>query len=232
MGQIDRYAQTTHSLCILLSSRLERNFVGDLYSRVLGACVISLLKRHKTTLFSFRDHPISNAANLVLKFTLPTMKQIDEVFGSQLGDPPNFPFPTAYEYYQWASSDHLVDRVRVPMLCIDAADDPIVARAPMDARGNPFIFMALTKVGGHLGWFEWKERRWFTRPVLEWLHMMGEDVILDQITSPDKIYLDKEGFVRQEGRNLLGCREVKESLTDNASEASTSRGILEVVWPH
>lgn len=59
------------------------------------------------------------------------------------------------EYYKDASSAQRVKDVRVPLLVINAVDDPI---APADAiprtelANNPNCITAITPGGGHLGW--------------------------------------------------------------------------------
>lgn len=190
----------------------------------MGASVIGLLKHHAKALYQFPEHPISQALSSALNLNLPTIIQVDDVFCRLIaGEAPIFPFPTVDEYYQWASSDHVVDKIRVPLLSINAADDPLVSWVPMDAKGNPLVAMALTKGGGHLGWFESGKRRWITKPVLEWLKLMGEIVIHDQPPRYSKTYVDADGYFREEGRNGLGCREVEDDSLFTAKD--DTRGV-------
>jgi predicted alpha/beta-fold hydrolase len=42
----------------------------------------------------------------------------------------------------------------VPLLAINAKDDPIVHKNPLDCGLNPYVALAITKQGGHLGWFK------------------------------------------------------------------------------
>lgn len=170
---------------------------------------MSLLKRHAKALRQYPDHPICQALVSTLQLVLPTIIQVDDVFCRLIaGEGPIFPFPTVDEYYQWASSDHVVDKIRVPLLSINAADDPLVSWVPMDAKGNPLVIMALTKGGGHLGWFESRERRWTTKPILEWLKLTGETIVHGETTRRSKTYVDPEGYFREDG-TTSGCKEVE-----------------------
>ena len=67
----------------------------------------------------------------------------------------SFGFDSVDAYYAAASSARAVPRVAVPLLCLQAADDPIAPAAgiPRDALdANPATLLAVTARGGHLGW--------------------------------------------------------------------------------
>ncbi|KAK7050906.1 hypothetical protein VNI00_005018 [Paramarasmius palmivorus] len=198
------------------SDRLESTYVGKyVYNRALGGNLVALIKRHhKALALDDPTQPIALAIPRLLSVPNPTLTQYDDVFTRFIGGPSHegYPFPTANAYYHHNSSHHLVKDIQVPFLSINAADDPVVQHVPTmdhdyETQDNPFVVMALTSGGGHLGWFKDSSgERWTTRPVLEWLRMMVEDVKLDCIKFP-KVHVDKEGFIREEGRPLLGCRE-------------------------
>lgn len=69
-----------------------------------------------------------------------------------------FKYETADHYYADASSVTRIPHVSIPLLCINAEDDPIsVASAlPTDeqVQANPNVVLCVTKSGGHLGFFE------------------------------------------------------------------------------
>jgi predicted alpha/beta-fold hydrolase len=58
-------------------------------------------------------------------------------------------------YYAGSSSAKRIPQVSIPLLCIQAADDPI---APEEAipyaaiQQNPNCTLVVTPCGGHLGW--------------------------------------------------------------------------------
>lgn len=67
----------------------------------------------------------------------------------------SFGFASVDEYYARASSASVVGKVRIPLLCLQAEDDPIapVAAIPTAALAlNPHTLLATTERGGHLGW--------------------------------------------------------------------------------
>lgn len=128
------------------------------------------------------------------------------------GSSPPFPFPSARDYYVWASSHDLLPKIRVPLLAINAADDPLVPRLPVDADRyslSPWVVFSVTGEGGHLGWFEgtspFNVRRWIRKPVLEWMHLMGEVVTDTRRMIPLRQIDD---YTKQEGRDDLGYRKV------------------------
>lgn len=68
---------------------------------------------------------------------------------------PAFGWPTVDAYYQGSSSADSIPNVRVPLLVIQAEDDPIAPKEaiPFEAlHQNPRCLLVLTPTGGHLGW--------------------------------------------------------------------------------
>lgn len=135
-----------------------------------------------------------------------TLTSLDEVFLSKVGGPPpEFPYPTVNEYYHAMSCHTLVGDIKIPFLAINSTDDPVVQYVPMHGSGgeNGNVVMVLTSGGGHLGWFNDTsgKDRWSTRPVIEWLRLMGEDVVCE--TGLERgwrvVVDDNDGFLRDEG---------------------------------
>ena len=81
---------------------------------------------------------------------------------------PTWGYPTEEAYYRDASSVDSLLAVRVPLLALNAADDPIASRWALpypEARQNPYTVLCTTSLGGHLGWFEVGGGRWHSKPV-------------------------------------------------------------------
>ncbi|KAF8894594.1 AB-hydrolase YheT [Infundibulicybe gibba] len=191
----------------LLSSFLGKH----VYSKGMGGNLLNLLKRHSKALVSADpDHQVAKAVPITLALKNPTLETFDNNFTRIAGgSPPHFPFATAQDYYNWASSHHVVGDIRVPFLAINSADDPVVRNVPMDGGGNGLAVMALTAAGGHLGWFQSGPGyvdRWVNKPVFEWVKLVAEDMVHEKRQRGPNIYYDGEGFLREEGRPHLGCR--------------------------
>lgn len=119
--------------------------------------------------------------------------------------------------------------VTVPYLAINAADDPVVRSAPTDAGSNGLVVLGLTSGGGHLGWFvsgEGYVERWTTKPVLEWLKLVGEEVVFEA-KQAGKLYFDEEGWLREVGRVGLGCKEIEGGgvINGNGGEEGMVQGL-------
>lgn len=69
-----------------------------------------------------------------------------------------FRYKTVDDYYHDASSKTRLPGVRVPLLCVSAADDPISIERALPTREaveqNPNVILCVTHGGGHLGFFE------------------------------------------------------------------------------
>lgn len=199
----------------------------------MGENLIRLLKRHLPVITKDPDHYIAKAAQVAIKLKNPTISDFDQAFTRVAGGPgPHFPFPDSEAYYIWASSHNVVGKITVPYLAINAADDPVVRHVPMDGGGNGLVVMGLTTGGGHLGWFQSGEKgldRWTTKPVLEWLKLVGEDLVHDSGPKGRSLFTDADGWVREEGRDdYLGFKVLEESETiidGSGGEAGTIQGL-------
>ncbi|XP_076947453.1 embryogenesis-associated protein EMB8-like [Bidens hawaiensis] len=83
-------------------------------------------------------------------------------------------FDTIDAFHRWASSVRLVTNVSVPLLCVNAIDDPVCTdeAIPWDeCRKNKNIVLATTKHGGHIAFFEGLsgESLWWIRVTKEFL---------------------------------------------------------------
>ena len=152
------------------------------------------------------------------------------------GCAPHFPFATQLEYYQWARSDDVLHSIRVPYLCINAIDDPLVPECPQDSGGNGWVTLVFTTRGGHLGWFESGNKvgmkRWITKPVLEWNKGLVEHLSLDEHGNIEgrqcRPYSEVDGFLREVGREEHGCQEVAGAdvhILDSRSEERLLQGL-------
>lgn len=85
---------------------------------------------------------------------------------------PSFGFRDAEHYYSTQSANRYLDRIRVPVLLIQAKDDPLIPFSTYEepaVRGNPLIRLAATAHGGHLGFLS-RRRPWFwsDRMMITW----------------------------------------------------------------
>jgi len=72
--------------------------------------------------------------------------------------------PSIYHYYYDGSCYRYLDNVKIPLLMINAIDDPIsdIESVPTSKiYSNENLIFVLTGTGGHMGWFKgfkiWKE---------------------------------------------------------------------------
>ncbi|KAI8979669.1 Alpha/Beta hydrolase protein [Mycotypha africana] len=88
-----------------------------------------------------------------------------------------FGYTTVNNYYRDASSCRFIEHVKIPLLCMNALDDPIapVQSIPYDEiKVNPYVVLATTDRGGHIGWFEGFRypTRWVIKPLAEFIVAM------------------------------------------------------------
>lgn len=197
--------------------------------------MVTLVKRHAKTLLSDPHSEIGKVAQDAFKLRNPTLDKFDDTFTRVAGGPgAPFPFKDAASYYIWVSSHNVLDAIRVPFLAINSADDPVVKHVPVDGAGNGLVILGLTARGGHLGWFkqyesESNDRRWTTKPILEWLKLVGDDLVSEPRKRGSALHTSEDGFLREAKYPHLGCKVINVvggiSIDGNAGEQSLFEGL-------
>ncbi len=86
---------------------------------------------------------------------------------------PSFGFGDAANYYQTQSAAGYLGSIRVPVLLIQSKDDTFIPFAVFETktvRSNPYIELAVTEHGGHLGFIGRRPHRfWLDAAVMEWI---------------------------------------------------------------
>lgn len=147
---------------------LQSSLRGLFYSRAMGGNLRTVLQRHLSVM---RQNPKLDVDAIIANPNL-TIYEFDTLITSKCGG-----FTSTEQYYRSQSPKNFVGNIRVPFLSINALDDPIATSRgiPLDVvQKNPNIVFALTRHGGHLGWFAGPfsfitKKRWVVRPIIEWL---------------------------------------------------------------
>ncbi|KAF8321400.1 Alpha/Beta hydrolase protein, partial [Cantharellus anzutake] len=178
----------------------SRFFYRRVYSRALAKSYLALLDRSigiNPPSFVVPDsHYLNPHLSIIRTIKQPTFTQVNTHLTSIIGGaPPVFPHARVEDFYKWASCAEDVLNVRVPLLCVNADDDPIVKELPdNEVKQNDagWVTLVVTKGGGHLGWFEKDaKRRWITKPVVEWLKAINEEVVWEDAPSALEVSLEK-----------------------------------------
>ena len=86
---------------------------------------------------------------------------------------PSFGFGNAENYYRTQSAMRFLDRIRVPVLLLQAKDDtfvPFEIFAPAGVRSNPWIELVAVEHGGHLGFIGRSPNRfWADQAIMKWI---------------------------------------------------------------
>jgi len=197
------------------------------YGKFLGSLLVGVVERNEANISKLPDNnPLSALLPELYGMKSPTIYEVDNVLTRRVGgSPPDFPFPSMTEFYGWASCHNVLGNVRVPLLNINARDDPIVGHFPYDVGNSAYTALAMTPGGGHMGWFEsdgsntmWGVRIWYIQSVMEWLRAVGEDLVEPE--EPTFLPIEvANGWTREAGLDHLGCMvvpdvEVKEDRLD------------------
>lgn len=89
-----------------------------------------------------------------------------------------FGFRDAGDYYETQSACRLLDAIRVPVLLIQAQDDPVIPFEVFDRpelRANPMIKLIAPEHGGHIGFLARRPPRfWADETAMEWIRGNAE----------------------------------------------------------
>jgi predicted alpha/beta-fold hydrolase len=164
---------------------MQRSFWGRrVYMPAMGKSLKAFAFKHRN---AFKDvgfldfEQIERAKNV---------REFDVVATSRL-----FGYKSVNEYYRHASSVIDIPYISVPSLFLSALDDPICSNEVIpyeEIQANPYTILAITKRGGHLGWFRngsdnlFPRARWFATPVGEFIHAVMEA----KLSMPDEESVD------------------------------------------
>lgn len=95
---------------------------------------------------------LANILDLDAVWASTTLREFDDAATAKLHG-----FTDAEDYYQKSSSNCFIPSIRVPTLLLHSRDDPFLPAAALPRtaiEANPFLTLALTEGGGHVGFFE------------------------------------------------------------------------------
>lgn len=107
--------------------------------------------------------------------TSTSMLEIDEFYTRR-----RFGFQNLEDYYSWCSCSAVISNIEIPLFILNAEDDPIVPMPLVDvakryAMKHDKSLLAVTKHGGHLGYFEGKflsadPITWLDRSIIQYIN--------------------------------------------------------------
>lgn len=118
---------------------------NNVYDRALARALCKIFKKHALL---FED--IGGDYNILMAANAKTVRDFDEGLTRV-----SFGFKSVDDYYSNSSSSDSIKDVCRPLLCIQAANDPIAPNRGIpreDIKENPNCLLIVTPKGGHLGW--------------------------------------------------------------------------------
>ncbi|XP_010426624.1 PREDICTED: embryogenesis-associated protein EMB8-like [Camelina sativa] len=123
---------------------------NNVYDKALSRSLRRIFSKHSLL---FED--IGGEFNIPLAANAETLRDFAEGVTRV-----SFGFKSVDEYYSKSSSSKVIKHVRIPLLCIQAANDPIAPERGIprdDIKANPNCMLIVTPRGGHLGWVAGEE---------------------------------------------------------------------------
>ncbi|XP_059313543.1 embryogenesis-associated protein EMB8-like isoform X1 [Lycium ferocissimum] len=186
---------------LLIGDRfIKRRLVQRSYDRALGIGLKDYVELHRTILPRLTDW------ESIAK--IRCIRDYDKHVACVLAN-----FETVDTYYRKVSCSSYVGNVMVPLLCINALDDPVCSRETIpwdECRANKNIVLATTQHGGHLGHLEGMTAKslWWVRAVDEFFSAFNSSSLIHRkkiqnatVDSPLKSSIDQAPYVniREDG---------------------------------
>lgn len=137
------------SLCnpfdLIVADEDFRKGFNNVYDKALARSLRKIFNKHADL---FNDMP--GEFNIPLAANATTVRDYDNALTRV-----SFGFNSVDEYYSKSSSSKFIKDVKIPLLCIQAANDPIAPDRGIpreDIKQNPNCLLIVTPKGGHLGW--------------------------------------------------------------------------------
>ncbi|XP_057509954.1 embryogenesis-associated protein EMB8 isoform X2 [Actinidia eriantha] len=137
------------SLCnpfnLLIADEDFHKGFNNVYDKALANSLCKIFKKHDLLFEDMGgEYDIQATANA------KSVREFDEGLTRV-----SFGFKSVDDYYSNSSSSDSIKHVRTPLLCIQAANDPIAPARGIprkDIQENPNCLLIVTPKGGHLGW--------------------------------------------------------------------------------
>ncbi|XP_051145746.1 embryogenesis-associated protein EMB8 [Andrographis paniculata] len=137
------------SLCnpfnLIIADEDFRKGFNIVYDKALANSLCKIFKRHALL---FED--IGGEYNIPMAANAKSVREFDEGLTRV-----SFGFKSVDDYYANSSSSLCIKNVSIPLLCIQAENDPIAPSRGIpreDIQKNPNCILMVTPKGGHLGW--------------------------------------------------------------------------------
>ncbi|OWZ08958.1 Serine protease [Phytophthora megakarya] len=136
-------------------TKVSENLSGTMFNRLmydkaLNRSMRSLFFEKSNAAEKFKGYP---GLDLEAVRASRTVREFDDTLTSVL-----FNYKNADHFYEDASSDKKLRAVKIPLLCINAEDDPISVCTALPSRALvescPSVILCVTKSGGHLAYYE------------------------------------------------------------------------------
>ncbi|TDH69746.1 hypothetical protein CCR75_002370 [Bremia lactucae] len=135
----------------ICSANFGNSFINRMtYDKVLTKNLCELFFEKCNAIDQFKNFP---GVDINAIRASQTVREFDDTLTKHV-----FHYDTVDDYYHDAGSAKKLSGVKVPLLCINAEDDPICIRLALpkdeEIEANPNIILCLTKSGGHLAFYE------------------------------------------------------------------------------
>ncbi|XP_027355507.1 embryogenesis-associated protein EMB8 [Abrus precatorius] len=168
------------SLCnpfnLVVADEDFRKGFNIVYDKALSKALCKIFKKHALL---FED--IGGEYNIPLAANAKSVREFDDGLTRV-----SFGFKSVDEYYSNSSSSDSIKHVKTPLLCIQAANDPIAPYRGIpreDIKENPNCLLIVTSKGGHLGWVAGDNAPfgapWTDPLVMDFIQYLENDAVKD-----------------------------------------------------
>ncbi|KAH8932609.1 hypothetical protein BDL97_19G082700 [Sphagnum fallax] len=207
---------------------ISRKTIQKIYDMILATGLRQYAKMHQSVLARIADWDLLSKSK--------TVRDFDQYCTRHTGK-----YETVDTYYRHCSSAYYLANVAVPLLCFNSLDDPVCTKEAIpwdESIANPNVVLAVTKHGGHLGYFEGITAHsvWWVRALTEYMAvMLPSSLMHKQHEVPDSNLntaqgsdLDKGPYLRMSSSGEVAAEDLQPASPANTGLSTRRDESMEV----
>ncbi|CAK9211076.1 unnamed protein product [Sphagnum troendelagicum] len=188
---------------------MSRKTIQKIYNMVLATGLRQYANMHQSVMTRIADWDLLTKSK--------TVRDFDQHCTRHTGK-----YETVDTYYRHCSSAYYLANVAVPLLCFNSLDDPVCTKEAIpwdECIANPNVVLAVTKHGGHLGFFEGITAHsvWWVRALTEYMTVMlpsplmhkQSEISVSNLNTAQGSDLDKGPYLRMSDSGEVAAEDLQ-----------------------
>jgi len=207
---------------------MSRKTIQKIYNMVLATGLRQYANMHQSVMTRIADWDLLTKSKTVRDFDRHCTRHTGK-------------YETVDTYYRHCSSAYYLANVAVPLLCFNSLDDPVCTKEAIpwdECIANPNVVLAVTKHGGHLGFFEGITAHsvWWVRALTEYMTVMlpsplmhkQSEIAVSNLNTAQGSDLDKGPYLRMSDSGEVAAEDLQPASFVNTGSLNRRENSREI----